>query len=274
MIEQVLTIPRATLDATVKFQGFKKDTEAFLKAAFAPGTAKFLPRPAAEEDPSHKQLIPYCILTHAGKILIYRRGKSGGEKRLTDKFSLGIGGHINPIDSAKPEIDEAAYEAAVQRELDEEISHPKIVDRRIAGLINDDSNPVGSVHLGVIEVFDLVSEKVTPKEAAIADPEFLTIEELLERRDQLENWSQIVLDHIAEILPQESYHFDCGNSNTGAIGFCASVKARTRTEAISFLKEGIPEEIKGTVESPIEYLRIYLNPEAVTSKDVDNIDIP
>lgn len=275
-IEQILTVPRAAFDAAGPFQGFQAENEAYRKAFFAPGVAKFLPRPEAELDPSHKQLIPYCILTHKGKILRYRRGAKGGEKRLAEKFSIGIGGHINPIDTAGAAFDESAYKNAVLRELNEElVIKAKILDRRIAGLINDDSNPVGRVHLGVVETFDLDSDVVLSNEAAIEEPEFLTIEELSGEQDTLETWSQIALEAIEEILPFQSFHFDCGNSNKGPIGFCGRIKARSKSEALSNMQQCLPDRIdvrrsmgEEREELGVEYLNIYINPGNVTMNDI------
>lgn len=279
-VEQVLTVTRAALERTGAFQGFAPNAEPYLDAFFNTETPKFLPRPAAEEDPSHKQLIPYCLLVHGGKILSYARGKSGGEKRLHAKYSLGIGGHINPVDNTGAAISQNVYENAVLRELAEEISFPKILSRRIAGLINDDSNPVGQVHLGVVEVFELESEEVQALEDAISKPEFVAIDELKEDRENYEGWSQIVIDNIDTILPTQSYHFSCGDSSNGSIGFCAQVKARSEKEAVAQLQEAMPEQIDLHRDLPfdererlgIEYITAYFNSGNITKEDIDFVE--
>jgi len=197
MIEHILTIPRAVFDSVGTFQGFSPTIAPYLSAFFADDSACFLPRPAAEDDPTHKQLIPYCVFVSGGKVLKYQRGGSGGEKRLTAKYSIGVGGHINPVDFSGKRFDLDAYEAAVQRELKEEVVIVgDIISRKIVGLINDDSNPVGRVHLGVVEVFELSEPSVAPNEDAILAPEFVDIDSLLATRDAFETWSQIAMDNL------------------------------------------------------------------------------
>ena len=119
---------------------------------------------------------------------------------MVSKKSIGVGGHINPVDSNGKNFDQTAYEATVKRELFEELIISGSVTSKIRGLINDDSNSVGSVHLGVIEVFVLENENVKPNEAALRNIQFLTVEQLQAERDSLEPWSQIALDNIKEIL--------------------------------------------------------------------------
>ena len=60
-------------------------------------------------------------------------------------------------------------------------------------LLNDDSNPVGEVHLGVVHQCELLSEDVTAREEAIAELGFFTDEELQQRIEEFESWSQIVI---------------------------------------------------------------------------------
>lgn len=153
-----------------------------------------MPRSQAEDDPSFKQLIPYCVFTHQGKILHYVRGAKSGEKRLVAKGSIGIGGHINDEDESLFAFDEAAYRASVHREIKEELTFEGSFEDRAVALINDDENEVGRVHLGVVHLVELATSEVGPGEKAIAQLGFLTVEELRARRDALETWSQIVLD--------------------------------------------------------------------------------
>jgi predicted NUDIX family phosphoesterase len=159
----------------------------------------FVARSEAEEDRSLKQLIPYIVITCNGKILHYRRGSGTGEARLLKKRSLGIGGHINDEDGLGASFDAAAYQRALLRELDEELIlpasfHPSSI--KAIALINDDSNAVGAVHLGIVHQCILDSEEVSANEEAIAELGFLFPEELLKKNEELESWSQIVLKHF------------------------------------------------------------------------------
>src|SRR5437773_11564009 len=97
-------------------------------------------------------------------------------------------------------LDEAAYRAGVEREVGEEIAINAPFEDCIVALLNDDSNEVGQVHLGIVHVFKLAEPKVEKREAMITSLSFLTKEELQTRRDSLETWSQICLDSIDRLL--------------------------------------------------------------------------
>lgn len=193
--EQVLVVPRALFDKTGSFHGVKAGAEACLKTFLAPDAAFFMDREAAEKDPGHKQLIPYAIFTYQGKVLHYTRGGSGGEARLHDKGSIGIGGHINPVDNKGESLDLSTYMAGIEREIAEELTIECRYTQKVVGLLNDDSNEVGAVHLGVVHRFELTGDNVSANEAAIAKLTFLTPEELKDPviYDKLETWSQLCL---------------------------------------------------------------------------------
>lgn len=156
-------------------------------------------RAAAEDDPSHKQLIPYCVFRCGDRILHYTRGKAGGENRLHAKISVGVGGHVNPIDMGNGRKGADAYHAAVTREIEEELDLPEEHEHRIIALLNDESNPVGQVHLGVVHLVDLKTDQVQSREDALLDLAFTSLEEfngpLFER---LETWSQFCVRYLTE----------------------------------------------------------------------------
>ncbi|MEI6535702.1 MAG: hypothetical protein WCN98_10210, partial [Verrucomicrobiaceae bacterium] len=127
----------------------------------------------------------------------YTRGGKSGEKRLVSKRSIGIGGHINPHDERENSLASTTYFNGVEREIDEELRIAGTHTQRVIGLINDDSNEVGQVHLGVVHLFELESDEVESNEDAIQDIQFWTIEELLQNKDELETWSNICVDHLA-----------------------------------------------------------------------------
>ncbi len=198
--ENVLVISRELFDELGAFQGLCLEPRSYLGAMLDPGNNYFLPRDTAEDDPTHKQIIPYAIFRCGEKYLHYVRGGGSGEKRLAAKGSLGIGGHINDTDEAKASLDKDTYSIGVEREIDEELNINGAHSQKIIGLINDDSNDVGKVHLGVVHLFELENEDVTPGEANIETLEFLTVEELLEKRKSMETWSQICMDGLPDLL--------------------------------------------------------------------------
>lgn len=194
--ENVLVISRALFDELGAFEGISLEPEKYLPAILDPANNHFLSRDDAEDDPSFKQIIPYAIFRCGNKFLQYVRGGGSGEKRLAAKGSIGIGGHINDTDFAASSLDKDTYTIGVEREIDEELNIEGEHTQEVLGLINDDSNEVGQVHLGVVHLFTLSNEEVTAGEDNICDLEFLSLPELEARRDKLESWSQICLDGL------------------------------------------------------------------------------
>lgn len=192
-VENILCVPRRVLDDLGAFEGLCFDVDRYMPVLLDPANNLFLPRPGAEEDPTHKQIIPYLVVRCGDRFLHYVRGKSGGEARLHAKGSIGIGGHINDGDTHAAHFDPAAYNRAVERELHEELVMPANYRQRVAALLNDDSTEVGRVHLGIVHIIDVDSPQITAREDAIKDIEFLGLDELSARRERLEVWSQIVV---------------------------------------------------------------------------------
>jgi predicted NUDIX family phosphoesterase len=171
-----------------------------LKAILSRGNNLFIPRVEAETNPAYKQIIPYAVIVFEDTVLHYVRGKRAGEQRLIAKGSIGIGGHMNETDESLFAMDEHAYRAGVEREVNEEIQIETPFEDRIVALLNDDSTEVGRVHLGIVHVFRLKEPKVQKREAMITGLTFLTKQELLERHDGLETWSQICLDSLDRLF--------------------------------------------------------------------------
>jgi predicted NUDIX family phosphoesterase len=194
--ELVLCIPRALFDEIGPFQGIQADISRYVPRILEPANTTFIPRSQAEQDPSWKQIIPYILIRKGNTLLHYVRGKGSGEKRLVAMGSIGIGGHINHGDVSLFIGRLDFYEEALQRELHEELRMDGHFVTQPIALINDDSTPVGQVHLGVVHLCDLTDENVSKGEACITDLRFLTRAELLERREQMETWSQICLDFV------------------------------------------------------------------------------
>lgn len=192
-VEHVLCVPTLLFHEIGHFQGFMPDVQRYLDTLLDPSYTSYRPRDEVEEDPSYKQLIPYCIFRHKGQVFHYARGKKGGESRLHAKRSIGIGGHISTEDA---EHETHAYSVGMWRELGEEVEMDTAFEENCVGLINDDDTPVGRVHLGVVHVFDLDAAKVRPREESIIDTGFAEPAELIRQRETFETWSQICLDHL------------------------------------------------------------------------------
>ncbi len=189
--ERVLCIPTARLHTAGYFHGFRPAGEAFRAAVLDPAAFSFRPRSEVETDPSFKQLIPYVVLACGDVVFHYRRGASGTEARLRALRSVGIGGHISEADAAGHGD---PYRTGMARELGEEVDVRAGYAERLIGFINDDTTPVGQVHLGVVHLFDLTEPAAMPREDALADAGFAPLAELRADRGRFETWSQFVLD--------------------------------------------------------------------------------
>lgn len=197
--EHVLVVPRPLFDQLGSFQGLAFEVDRYLPVFLDPANNYFLQRDEAEHDPSKKQIIPYALFHHQGRFLRYVRSKKSGEQRLAAKASLGIGGHINSDDHAAASLERSLYLAGVEREVAEELNIEGGWTQRIVALLNDDSNDVGQVHLGVVHLVDLETDRVTSNEDTIADVGFFTPAELRADRDRLETWSQLCLDALERL---------------------------------------------------------------------------
>jgi predicted NUDIX family phosphoesterase len=193
MAEHVLVVPEAALTRLGAFTGFRRGSELLTPLLDSPGL-EFRPRAEVETDPSVKQLIPYAVFRWRDRLFHYRRGSGGGEARLRALRSVGVGGHINPVDSNARD----PYRAGLERELAEEVVIDSPMRESILGLVFDPSTAVGQVHLGVVHLFDVERPAIRPREADLWDAGFAPIAELNADRAAFESWSQFVLDALAD----------------------------------------------------------------------------
>lgn len=196
--EHVLVYPRAVLEELGAFTGLCADAGRYVDTILSPEHLSWLLRETAEADPSYKQIIPYVVLTHGRSVFSYTRGKGSGEQRLVAQRSVGIGGHIAQEDLSLfttfgPEL----FEAAMHREVEEEIVVDAPYTERLLGVINDDETPVGRVHFGIVHVWDVAEPNVQKREAQITRAGFVPIETLLRERDTLETWSLFCVEALA-----------------------------------------------------------------------------
>jgi predicted NUDIX family phosphoesterase len=161
----------------------------------------FVERAYAERTPTLKQIIPYSIVECDGQVLLTRRLQKGGEARLHGKSSIGIGGHINPEDLEGLKT-RNPVEAGTRREIAEELAVRGDYTVRRVGLLNDDSNPVGAVHLGVVQVVH-VRGSVEIRERDQLEGRLVPCEELsslLKKGANFETWSTLLIPHVDELI--------------------------------------------------------------------------
>jgi predicted NUDIX family phosphoesterase len=198
--ENVLVFPRSLFEQLGVFQGFNSDVDRYLPTILDKKNNSFQPRAQAETNPDFKQIIPYVVITDGKNVLHYVRGKKAGEQRLVAKGSIGIGGHINDEDHSLFAVGLQAFQEAVEREVREELSVQGAFDAKPVGLINDDSTEVGRVHFGIVHLLFRTPDKVKKNEQVITQVEFVPVEELKAKREQMETWSQLCLDNLDALL--------------------------------------------------------------------------
>ncbi|WP_027881296.1 NUDIX domain-containing protein [Meiothermus rufus] len=152
----------------------------------------FLPRLEAEENPAYRQVIPYALVRYAGQYLLMRRKRAGGEARLFDRFTLGVGGHINPEDAGENPV-----ETALGRELYEEVGLQRYTARAV-GLIVLDDTPVSRVHAGVVFVVEAEEEPAVVERDKL-EGRLCGLEEIWAVYEGLEDWSKRVADWLRDV---------------------------------------------------------------------------
>ena len=192
--ENIFCLARTDLDAGGFLRGGRVDLAALLALPH-----HFIPRPAAEDDPDFKQIIPYQVFCCGDKFFVFRRGGGVGEQRLSGRLSIGIGGHINNRDSEAGVMTPAAFERALLRERREELVLSGPVTSTFFGLINDDSDAVGRVHLGAVFLCRVGNEN----HLTLGDEEDLHLEgwwppeEVERQQERFEKWSLLALGLIS-----------------------------------------------------------------------------
>ncbi|RKJ71809.1 hypothetical protein D7X33_22015 [Butyricicoccus sp. 1XD8-22] len=148
----------------------------------------------AEINTDFKQPIPYVLIKRGNEIYTYERLSGGGESRLHSKLSLGVGGHMNPEQGTFNEV----LMINLNRELEEELNiQSSTRNLQFIGLINDDLNEVGKVHLGILAILELSDDaEVSVREVEQLKGYWLSIDELKQEDaySRLESWSQIAVD--------------------------------------------------------------------------------
>ena len=185
--EQVLVIPRASIMADPGWLGVRGEGLEGFEALVA-REGRFAPRAAMEIDRAWKQVIPYLVLRDGPNYFLMRRTKAGGDARLHDRYSIGVGGHLNPGDGD--------LAGGLRREWREELLADFDPEFGLIGLLNDDSTEVGSVHLGAVYVADAGGWPVAIRETDKLAGAFASPAEVAAVVDRMETWSALVFEHL------------------------------------------------------------------------------
>ena len=187
--ELVYAVPRDLLFAgSDPWLGVKRDGVAgILERAASLGD--YVPRSDVETDRSRKQIIPYLVLADGDSVFLMKRTRAGGDARLHDLYTIGVGGHLNPGDGG--------ILGGLAREWREELEADFMPDFEFVGLLNDDSVDVGVHHLGVVYLADAAGRPVRVRETHKLSGSFERMDAVRAVYDRMETWSQLVLDALS-----------------------------------------------------------------------------
>jgi predicted NUDIX family phosphoesterase len=185
--ELVLGVPRSAVPGGLDWRGIRARGMADLLAA-ADRLGEFRVRAEVEDDASFQQLIPYVLVTDGPRVFLMRRLRTGGDSRLHDRYSIGVGGHVGPGDGG--------LAGGLAREWSEELVAGWEPEFLPLGVLNDDTDPVGAVHLGVVYRVEAAGRPVAIRETNKLEGWFATIPGVEAVGDRLETWSRLCLDQL------------------------------------------------------------------------------
>ncbi|MBI5835387.1 MAG: hypothetical protein HZB16_24045 [Armatimonadetes bacterium] len=169
MSERVLVVPAELVDEASRGRSFWSDGPQADQtlAARLNAAGRFAPRSQVETDESLRQIIPYLLLRNSdGAYFAYRRLPTGGEARLFDRYSLGVGGHINDervhtgLHYGHGVLAPNLIAEGLQRELAEELDLPDVPELgrlSVHGFLALDETPVDRVHMGLVVRVDIAT---------------------------------------------------------------------------------------------------------------------
>ncbi len=185
--ERVFVVPRAAVPDEAGWYGLRTNgLDEFVTAVERAG--RYEPRARMEQDPSFKQIIPYLVLRDGARYFLMQRTTAGGDARLHNRFSIGVGGHLNPGDGG--------LLGGLRREWEEELVADFVPAFRLVALLNDDTTPVGAVHLGAVYLADAAGRPVAIRETHKLTGGFANAAEVAEVADRMETWSQLTFGFL------------------------------------------------------------------------------
>jgi len=187
--EHVYVVPRAAVADEASWYGLRTDAlDTFVAALERDG--RYEPRAAMEGDPSFKQIIPYLVLRDGPRYFLMQRTTAGRDARLHGRYSIGVGGHLNPGDGG--------LLGGLEREWHEELVADFVPAFRLIALLNDDTTEVGAVHLGAVYVAEAEGRPVAIRETDKLTGSFADADAVAAVIDRMETWSRLVFELLAD----------------------------------------------------------------------------
>lgn len=156
---------------------------------------QWLERAEAEANEKYKQIIPYILIFNKVSKTFVTYQRHGNENRLHGLFSIGVGGHINPIDAEDANSVVEIIWKSLFRELNEElqcVEKEKKID--FIGIINEEKTKTGRTHLGL--VFLLSTNEFPDGGDELLNMQWANGDELKDKF-KMELWSKMAL-HLIE----------------------------------------------------------------------------
>ena len=185
--ERVLVVPRSVLMGDPGWHGVTTDGLANFEHVVREH-GEFRDRAEMETDRRWKQVIPYLVLRDGGKYFLMRRTQAGTDARLHDRWTIGVGGHLNPGDRD--------LAGGLLREWREEVDADFEPAFQLVGLLNDDTGDVGSVHVGAVYAADAEGRTVAIRETDKLSGAFAEPSQVAAVVDRMESWSALVFSHL------------------------------------------------------------------------------
>lgn len=189
-LEEIVVIKRELIFAQGQWHGLRTD-QAMPYLALIKKQYQLQPRVSAEYDAHFKQIIPYLVCMHNNHYFVLQRTAHTTEQRLKNKLSLGVGGHLHQQDMQGDSIVDWAA-----REWREEVAYAGACRTSVLGLLNDERNSVGQVHLGCVVLMQLEIPHIAVR-SELKCGSFMTYEQCQEEYARFEPWSQILIDYFA-----------------------------------------------------------------------------
>jgi len=185
--ERVFVVPRSAVPHRAGWYGLRTDgLDAFVAAVERDG--RYEPRAEMEGDPSFKQIIPYLVLRDGQRYFLMQRTDAGADARLHGRYSIGVGGHLNPGDGG--------LLGGLGREWREELVADFLPEFNLVALLNDDTTPVGAVHLGAVYLADVEGRPIAIRETHKLRGGFAGTSDVAAVVERMETWSRLCFDFL------------------------------------------------------------------------------
>lgn len=191
MSELVWCVPRKLWDEQIAMEGFSTDKGGDIYR-FLLENGVFIERDQAEHDENYKQVVPQGLLRYKNKVYVNQRLPKQSDSRLLYKYSLGVGGHLNPEDNIVPHMD--IISMGFHREMAEEVEVVMPFSVKYIGITNDEQAEVSRLHVGVWLEITLIDDAVRVKETEKIRGFWMNIKELYSLSEEFESWAKLIYD--------------------------------------------------------------------------------